>query len=256
MAVQMRTMLAVADNSGARKLQVILPLGGGLGKKAGLGDIVTAAVKEASPDGTVKKGKVVKAVIVRTRKEHRRRDGTYIRFDENAAVVIDDSHEPVGTRVFGPVARELREKKFLKIVSGQIDVGIVIPVLLGAGNRWLALVDVGLPDDVGHVAEWDKSGTRLEVSGQFDLRIAAVAEVVDIGGKEILQGLIFDKEAGLLADLEMPDRPPVLCALGGRVLDDVEVEFAEDDSQRRGKGKLQELAGGRAGRDALGAPLH
>jgi len=113
MAVQMRTMLAVADNSGARKLQVILPLGGGLGKIAGLGDIVTAAVKEASPDGTIKKGKV----IVRTRKEHRRRDGTYIRFDENAAVVIDDAHEPVGTRVFGPVARELREKKFLKIVS-------------------------------------------------------------------------------------------------------------------------------------------
>jgi large subunit ribosomal protein L14 len=117
MAVQMRTMLAVADNSGARKLQMILPLGGGLGKKAGLGDVITAAVKEASPDGTVKKGKVVKAVIVRTRKEHRRRDGTYIRFDENAAVVIDDAHEPVGTRVFGPVARELREKKFLKIVS-------------------------------------------------------------------------------------------------------------------------------------------
>jgi large subunit ribosomal protein L14 len=117
MAVQMRTMLAVADNSGARKLQVILPLGGGRGAKAGLGDIVTAAVKEASPDGTVKKGKVVKAVIVRTRKEHRRRDGTYIRFDENAAVVISDDHEPVGTRVFGPVARELREKKFLKIVS-------------------------------------------------------------------------------------------------------------------------------------------
>ena len=117
MAVQMRTMLAVADNSGARTLQMILPLGGGLGKKASLGDVITAAVKEASPDGTVKKGKVVKAVIVRTRKEHRRRDGTYIRFDENAAVVIDDAHEPVGTRVFGPVARELREKKFLKIVS-------------------------------------------------------------------------------------------------------------------------------------------
>jgi large subunit ribosomal protein L14 len=110
-------MLAVADNSGARKLQVILPLGGGLGKNAGLGDLVTAAVKEASPDGTVKKGKVVKAVIVRTRKQQRRRDGTYIRFDENAAVVVNDEHEPVGTRVFGPVARELREKKFLKIVS-------------------------------------------------------------------------------------------------------------------------------------------
>jgi large subunit ribosomal protein L14 len=117
MSVQMRSILSVADNSGARKLQVILPLGGGLGKKAHLGDVVTAAVKESSPDGTVKKGKVVKAVIVRLRKEARRRDGTYIRFDENAAVVINDSNEPVGTRVFGPVARELREKKFLKIVS-------------------------------------------------------------------------------------------------------------------------------------------
>ena len=85
--------------------------------KAGLGDIITAAVKEASPDGQVKKGKVVKAVVVRTRKETRRRDGTYIRFDTNAAVLINDGGEPVGTRVFGPVARELREKKFLKIVS-------------------------------------------------------------------------------------------------------------------------------------------
>jgi len=113
----MRTMLEVADNSGARKLQVILPLGGSSGKKAGLGDIVTAAVKESSPDGQVKKGKVVKAVIVRTRKEVRRRDGTYIRFDSNAAVLINDAGEPVGTRVFGPVARELRDKKFLKIVS-------------------------------------------------------------------------------------------------------------------------------------------
>jgi len=117
MAVQMRTMLDVADNSGARKLQVILPLGGSTGKKASLGDVVTAAVKESSPDGQVKKGKVVKAVIVRTRKESRRRDGTYIRFDTNAAVLINDTGEPVGTRVFGPVARELREKKFMKIVS-------------------------------------------------------------------------------------------------------------------------------------------
>ncbi len=117
MAVMMRTMLDVADNSGARKLQMILPLGGSTGLVAGLGDVITAAVKEASPDGTVKKGTVVKAVIVRTRKEHRRRDGTYIRFDQNAAVLINDTREPVGTRVFGPVARELREKKFLKIVS-------------------------------------------------------------------------------------------------------------------------------------------
>jgi len=117
MAVMMRTMLDVADNSGARKLQMILPLGGSTGLVAGLGDIVTAAVKEAAPDGTAKKGTVVKAVIVRTRKEHRRRDGTYIRFDQNAAVLINEQHEPVGTRVFGPVARELREKRFLKIVS-------------------------------------------------------------------------------------------------------------------------------------------
>ncbi len=117
MAVQMRTMLAVADNSGARKLQMILPLGGHTGLVAGLGDVITAAVKEAAPEGTAKKGTVVKAVIVRTRKEHRRRDGTYIRFDQNAAVLINDAHEPIGTRVFGPVARELREKQFMKIVS-------------------------------------------------------------------------------------------------------------------------------------------
>jgi len=110
-------MLDVADNSGARKLQMILPLGGSTGLVAHLGDVITASVKEASPDGTAKKGTVVKAVIVRTRKEHRRRDGTYIRFDQNAAVLINDVHEPIGTRVFGPVARELREKKFLKIVS-------------------------------------------------------------------------------------------------------------------------------------------
>src|SRR6202167_5488238 len=97
MAVQMRTMLEVADNSGARKLQMILPLGGASGLKAGLGDVITAAVKEASPDGQVKKGKVVKAVVVRTLKETRRRDGTYIRFDTNAAVLIHDAGEPVGT---------------------------------------------------------------------------------------------------------------------------------------------------------------
>ena len=117
MAVMMRSMIEVADNSGARKLQMILPLGGGTGLRARLGDVITASVKEAAPDGQVQKGKVVKAVIVRTRKEHRRRDGTYIRFDQNAAVLINEAGEPVGTRVFGPVARELREKKFLKIVS-------------------------------------------------------------------------------------------------------------------------------------------
>ena len=117
MAVMMRSMLEVADNSGARKLQMILPLGGSTGLNAGLGDIITASVKEAAPEGQAKKGTVVKAVIVRTRKEFRRRDGTYIRFDSNAAVLISEIGEPIGTRVFGPVARELREKKFMKIVS-------------------------------------------------------------------------------------------------------------------------------------------
>jgi len=117
MPVQMRTILEVADNSGAKRLACILPVGGSTGLKAGLGDIVTASVKEASPDSNVKKGSVVKCVIVRTRKETRRKDGSYIRFDQNAAVLVNDDHEPVGTRVFGPVARELRDKKFMKIVS-------------------------------------------------------------------------------------------------------------------------------------------
>jgi large subunit ribosomal protein L14 len=113
----MRTRLEVADNSGARKLACILPRGGDIGVKAGLGDVVTASVKEAAPDSNIKKGSVVRAVIVRMRKETRRRDGTYIRFDTNAAVLINDLGEPIGTRVFGPVARELRDKRFMKIVS-------------------------------------------------------------------------------------------------------------------------------------------
>jgi large subunit ribosomal protein L14 len=115
--IQMRSWLTVADNSGARRLMCILPVGGDTGSRAGLGDVITASVKEATPESLIKKGKVVRAVVVRTRKEHRRKDGTYIRFDDNAAVLINDANEPVGTRVFGPVARELREKKFAKIVS-------------------------------------------------------------------------------------------------------------------------------------------
>jgi large subunit ribosomal protein L14 len=113
----MRTILQVADNSGARRLCCILPRGGDKGLHAGLGDVVTASVKEAAPDSQVKKGTVVRCVVVRMRKETRRKDGTYIRFDSNAAVLINDAGEPVGTRVFGPVARELRDKKFMKIVS-------------------------------------------------------------------------------------------------------------------------------------------
>ena len=115
--IQMQTMLNVADNSGARRICCIVPLGGDTGHGAGLGDIITASVKEATPDGTVKKGEVVQAVVVRTRKGNRRVDGSYIKFDENAAVLINSQKEPIGTRVFGPVARELREKRFMKIVS-------------------------------------------------------------------------------------------------------------------------------------------
>ena len=115
--IQVETNLEVADNSGARKISVINPIGGSTGRYARLGDIVTASVKEATPEGTVKKGQVVKAVIVRTVKEQRRRDGSYIRFDRNAAVILNNNNEPVGTRIFGPVVRELRAKNFMKIIS-------------------------------------------------------------------------------------------------------------------------------------------
>jgi len=115
--IQMQSILEVADNSGARKVAVINALGGATGRFAKLGDLVTASVKEAAPRSAVKKGQVVRAVIVRTAKEHRRRDGSYIRFDKNAAVLVNEQGEPIGTRVFGPVARELRERKFMKIIS-------------------------------------------------------------------------------------------------------------------------------------------
>ena len=115
--IQMQTSLAVADNSGARRVEMIMPIGGSTGKIASLGDRIKVTVKEASPDGTIKKGTVQDAVIVRTRKEVRRADGTYVRFDQNAAVLIKEDGTPIGTRVFGPVARELRDKNFMKIVS-------------------------------------------------------------------------------------------------------------------------------------------
>ncbi|GMV53584.1 MAG: 50S ribosomal protein L14 [Chlorobi bacterium] len=111
------TNLVVADNSGARKLRCIRVLGGHGKRYASVGDVVVCSVKAALPQGNVKKGEVVKAVVVRTKKEVRRRDGSYIRFDENAAVVINNNNDPRGTRIFGPVARELREKSFMKIVS-------------------------------------------------------------------------------------------------------------------------------------------
>ena len=115
--IQMQTSLEVADTSGARRVEMIMPIGGSTGKIASLGDRIKVAVKEASPDGTIKKGTVQDAVIVRTRKEVRRADGTYVRFDQNAAVLIKEDGTPIGTRVFGPVARELRDKNFMKIVS-------------------------------------------------------------------------------------------------------------------------------------------
>ncbi|MBI5300028.1 MAG: 50S ribosomal protein L14 [Deltaproteobacteria bacterium RIFCSPLOWO2_02_FULL_46_8] len=115
--IQMRTILDVADNSGAKRLMCIKVLGGTKRRYAYLGDVIVVSVKEALPDAKVKKGDVKKAVIVRVRKETRRPDGTYIKFDENSAVLINEQGEPIGTRIFGPVARELRAKKFMKIVS-------------------------------------------------------------------------------------------------------------------------------------------
>lgn len=115
--IQVQTRLIVADNSGARKVQCIRILGGTRHRYASVGDIVVVAVKDAMPGAGIKKGEVVRVVIVRTVKEFKRRDGTYIKFDDNASVVIDDNNEPKGTRIFGPIARELRERNFLKIIS-------------------------------------------------------------------------------------------------------------------------------------------
>ena len=115
--IQQQTMLNVADNSGAKSVRCIKVLGGSKRRYAGVGDVFTAAVQEATPGGTVKKGEVVRCVVVRTVKENRRPDGSYIRFDENACVIIDKDGNPVGTRILGPVARELRDKKYMKIVS-------------------------------------------------------------------------------------------------------------------------------------------
>jgi len=115
--IQMQSTLDVADNSGARKVQCIKVLGGSKRKYASLGDVIVVSVKEAIPNGKVKKGDVSKAVVVRTSKEVRRSDGSYIRFDTNAAFLLDDKNEPVGTRIFGPVARELRARQYMKIVA-------------------------------------------------------------------------------------------------------------------------------------------
>ncbi len=115
--IQMQTNLDVADNSGARRVQCIKVLGGAKRKTAGVGDVIVVSVKEAIPRGRVKKGDVLHAVIVRTAKEVRRQDGSSIRFDRNAAVLINKQGEPIGTRIFGPVTRELRAKKFMKIIS-------------------------------------------------------------------------------------------------------------------------------------------
>ena len=115
--IQMQTTLRVADNTGARKLMCIKVLGGSKRRYASIGDVIVASVKEAAPNSRIKSGDVVRAVVVRTAKEIGRSDGTYIKFDENAAVLIDTKKEPIGTRIFGPVARELRGRRFIKIIS-------------------------------------------------------------------------------------------------------------------------------------------
>ena len=115
--IQMQTMLAVADNSGAKKVRCIKVIGGSKRRYAGLGDVIICAVQEATPNGNIKKGDVVRCVVVRTKKEIRRADGSYIKCDQNACVVLNKDGAPRGTRIFGPVARELREKKYMKILS-------------------------------------------------------------------------------------------------------------------------------------------
>jgi large subunit ribosomal protein L14 len=115
--IQQESRLRIADNTGAREIQCIRVLGGSARRYGGVGDVIVASVKQATPMSSVKKGEVVRAVIVRTAKEYGRSDGSYIRFDENAAVILDDYQNPKGTRIFGPVARELRDKGFMKIVS-------------------------------------------------------------------------------------------------------------------------------------------
>jgi large subunit ribosomal protein L14 len=115
--IQMQSFLDVADNSGAKRVQCIKVIGGSRRRYAGLGDVIVVSVKEALPGSKVKKGETAKAVVVRTRREYRRTDGSYIKFDDNSAVLINAQLEPVGTRIFGPVARELRAKKFMKIIS-------------------------------------------------------------------------------------------------------------------------------------------
>jgi large subunit ribosomal protein L14 len=115
--IQQESRLRVADNTGAKELLCIRVLGGSGRRYAGIGDVIVATVKDAIPGGNIKKGEIVKAVIVRTRKERRRPDGSYIRFDENAAVIIRDGGEPRGTRIFGPVGRELRDKRYMRIIS-------------------------------------------------------------------------------------------------------------------------------------------
>jgi large subunit ribosomal protein L14 len=115
--IQQESRLKVADNTGARELLCIRVLGGSARRYAGIGDVIVGTVKEATPGGSVKKGEVVRAVVVRTKKEARRQDGTYIRFDDNACVIIDTNRQPRGTRIFGPVARELRDERFMRIVS-------------------------------------------------------------------------------------------------------------------------------------------
>ena len=115
--IQQESRLRVADNTGAREVLVIRVLGGSGRRYGSLGDVIVATVKDAIPGGAIKKGEVVKAVVVRTKKENRRTDGTYIRFDDNACVIINDQQQPRGTRIFGPVGRELRDKRFMRIVS-------------------------------------------------------------------------------------------------------------------------------------------
>src|ERR687885_636009 len=152
--IQQESMVKVADNSGAKRALVIRVLGGTRRRYAGLGDTVIVAVKDALPNGTVKKSDVARAVVVRTAKETRRKDGSYIRFDENAVVIINEQGEPRATRIFGPVARELREKRYMKIVS-------LAPI--AASNVMLLDPKTGAPTRVRHRVDTDGTKERVSV---------------------------------------------------------------------------------------------
>ena len=187
--VQQETRLKVADNTGAKEILCIRVMGGSTRRYANIGDVIVATVKEATPGGVVKKGDVVKAVVVRSVKGARRKDGSYIKFDENAAVIIKDDQTPKGTRIFGPVARELREKKFMKIVSLAPEVVEGVNMVTkhakpSAANQQGGILHQEAPIDISNIAYVVKGDKTSKIGYDFKdgkkVRVAkATGEVID-----------------------------------------------------------------------------